>query len=165
MATLEVPRMQALVGLSIMSFCTLAFHACSRSLYTISSPPSSIPWPPTQPSTLTPSELSTIMTAIESLSQTISSVNISLHHEFSSLQKLELGVLLMAVWCANLGLIFVVLGTEGRRWYVYVLATVWPMQIVMGVRVLVVGEREVVRVEGRVDEKGKERKDEGEKKS
>ncbi|CZR59770.1 uncharacterized protein PAC_09664 [Phialocephala subalpina] len=212
MTALEVPRMQALVGLSIMSLCTLAFHACSRSIYTTHPPNPSLSWPTTQGSNFAPSEFTTIMAAIESLSQSITEVNTSLHHEFSLLQKVGtwgqrqnqimgpndgviaadivlvalwivgmavtcngmynlsqpflLRVLLMAVWCANLGLLCVVLGTEGRRWYVYVLATVWPMQVVMGLKIWMAGEKEVVSIRERVGEKEKEKeREKGEKKS
>ncbi|KAE8442807.1 hypothetical protein EG329_002840 [Mollisiaceae sp. DMI_Dod_QoI] len=213
MATFEVPRMQALVGLSIMCFCTLAFHACSRSLYTsLSVPASPLPWPPsTQDLKLAPVQFKALMATLETLSSTISQVNSSLHsrmdHEFSLLQKVgtwgqrapqtisssdqiiiinsfivmfwALGlivtghgmynisqaflwkVLLTAVWCANLGLLVMVFGTEGCRWYVFVLAAVWPAEVVIGIKIFFVGEKEFVRVE-KVAEK---RKEQGEKKS
>lgn len=92
MANIEVPRTQAFLGLSIMYFCTLAFHACARSLYTSSSDPSRPPpHSPLQDIDLTSSQFTTLMETLESLSQTITQVNSSLHsridHEFSLLQR------------------------------------------------------------------------------
>lgn len=56
-------------------------------------------------------------------------------------------VMLMACWCANLGLLGVVFLTEGMRWYVYILGAIWPAQLALGVRVWLVRDRDVGIVE------------------
>ncbi|KUJ11954.1 uncharacterized protein LY89DRAFT_688438 [Mollisia scopiformis] len=208
MSNFENPRMQALVGLSVTSFCTLAFHACAKSLTTsesVTAPPPA--WPSTQNSHLEDSQFNTLVITLETLARSIAQVNSSIHsridHEFSLLQKqascqktpppsmgpndgiyilmsfigmawffgmcvscngmynisekFMLKVLFTAVWCANLGLLVVVFFAEGMKCYVFILAAVWPVQVVMGLRVWLVSESEVGKMVGKVGEKEKEK--------
>jgi hypothetical protein len=88
MSPKETHQTQALVGLSVMSFTTLAFHALWRTVYSdehVASPlPSSSPISPTHESTFKNSQFQTIMSRLDLLSSTIAQVNSSLHSTINS---------------------------------------------------------------------------------
>ena len=88
MSSKETHQTQALVGLSVMSFATLAFHALWRALYSdecVASPlQSASPLSPLHESTFKNSQFQAIMSRLDLLSSTIAQVNSSLHLTINS---------------------------------------------------------------------------------
>jgi hypothetical protein len=88
MSSKETHKTQALVGLSVMSFATLAFHALWRALYSdeCGAIPlqSASPISPTHESTFKNSQFQAIMSRLDLLSSTIAQVNSSLHSTLNS---------------------------------------------------------------------------------
>jgi hypothetical protein len=88
MSSKETHQTQAFVGLSVMSFATLAFHALWRTLYSdesVTSPlQSPSPISPLHESTFKNSQFQAIMSRLDLLSSTIAQVNSSLHSTLNS---------------------------------------------------------------------------------
>jgi hypothetical protein len=88
MSSKETHQTQALVGLSVMSFATLAFHGLWRALYPdecVARPlQSASPIPPRHQSTFENSQFQAIMSRLDLLSSTIAQVNSSLHLTINS---------------------------------------------------------------------------------
>jgi hypothetical protein len=88
MPSKETHQTQALVGISVMSFATLAFHALWRTLYSDecgASPLQSLsPISPVHEITFKNSQFQAIMSRLDLLSSTIAQVNSSLHSTINS---------------------------------------------------------------------------------
>jgi hypothetical protein len=88
MSSKETHKTQAFVGLSVMSFATLAFHALWRALYSdeCGAIPlqSASPISPTHESTFKNSQFQAIISRLDLLSSTIAQVNSSLHSTLNS---------------------------------------------------------------------------------